>query len=105
MKQIVLMVAVTLMTTTVVAQNVTNVRGHVTDAHHANVARAEVDLLPRSGPAMRTLTDENGAYAFDHIATGDYVIEVRAKGFVTFSSSILRSEERRVGKECRDWWA
>src|SRR5882724_951499 len=86
MKQILLIIVAVLMSSTVSAQTVTSLRGHVTDAHNANVARASVALIERSGTRTLTVTDDSGAYAFSNIAPGDYVVEVRARGFVTFTS-------------------
>src|SRR2546421_978775 len=86
MKQILLIIVAVFMTSTVGAQTVTSLRGHVTDAHNANVARASVALIERSGARTLTVTDDNGAYTFSNIAPGDYVVEVRARGFATFTS-------------------
>src|SRR5258706_15319213 len=87
MKQILLITVAVFMTSTVGAQTVTSLRGHVTDAHNANVARASVALIERSGTRTLTVTDDNGACTFNNIAPGDYVVEVRASGFVTFTSN------------------
>src|SRR3989442_7441047 len=89
MKQIILIVAAMLMTSTVGAQTATGLRGHVTDAHKANVAGANVALIERSGLRTQTVTDDNGVYTFNNIAPGDYVLEVRASGFVTFTSNVF----------------
>jgi len=87
MKQILLIIVAVVMTSTVCAQTATSLRIHVTDAHNANVSRANVALIERSGARTLTVTDDNGAYTFSNIAPGDYVIEVRARGFVTFTSN------------------
>src|SRR5688572_33271068 len=64
--------------------------------------------------------DENGRYVFENVPPGDYHIGVRAEGYSTRRTEVtvgstpatlniavdFRSEERRVGKECRSrWWA
>jgi iron complex outermembrane receptor protein len=86
MKQILLIIVALLLTSTVGAQTGTSLRVHVTDTHNANVARANVALIERSGARTLTVTDDNGAYTFSNTAPGDYVVEVRARGFVTFTS-------------------
>src|SRR5436305_248816 len=90
MKKILLIVAIALTTSTGNAQSGTSVRGHVTDAHNANVAGAEVVLIPRSGTRMKLMTDGNGAYVFNNLSAGDYMIEARAKGFATFTSTVFK---------------
>src|SRR5947207_6433648 len=89
MKQLLFIIAVVLMTSTVGAQTAANLRGHVTDARNANVARASVALIERSGGRTLTVSDDNGVYAFNNIVPGDYVVEVRASGFVTFTSNVF----------------
>lgn len=87
MKQILLIIVAVLLTSTAGAQTATSLRGHVTDAHNANVARANVALIERSGARTLTVTDDSGVYTFSNIAPGDYVVEVRARGFVAFTSN------------------
>src|SRR2546423_7747998 len=86
-----LLIAITLfmLATVASAQNGTNIRGHVADARNANVAGAKVALIARSGARTLTVTDAGGAYSFDNIASGDYVLEVRSTGFVTFTSNAI----------------
>src|SRR5256885_316984 len=99
MKQILLIIVAVLMTSTVGAQTATSLHGHVTDAHNANVARASVALIERSGARTLTATDDNGSYAFSNIAPGDYVVEVSGRGFVTSTSNafhIARGQTQAV---------
>src|SRR5438477_1219999 len=99
MKQILLIIVAVLMTSTVGAQTVTSLRGHVADAHNANVARAHVALIERSGARTLTVTDDNGAYTFSNIAPGEYVVEVSGRGFVTSTSNafhIARGQTQSV---------
>src|SRR5205085_8861062 len=44
-------------------------------------------MIERSGGRTLAVTGDNGGFAFDDIAPGDYVLEVRASGFVTFTSN------------------
>src|SRR5690606_39557014 len=57
--------------------------------------------LKQGGTVTTTFTDENGAYSFDGLDLGTYTIcEVQQpKWAQTYPAK--RSEERRVGKECR----
>jgi vitamin B12 transporter len=71
------------------AQTPSSVNGRVTDAQTANVAGAEVQLRSRSGVQMFAVTDDKGSYSFKNVPAGDYVIEVRVKGFAAFSSEKL----------------
>ncbi len=87
MKQTLLIIAAVVVTSTAGAQTATGLRGHVTDVRNADVAHASVALIERSGSRTVTTTDDNGSYAFTSIAPGDYVVEVRARGFVTFTST------------------
>jgi vitamin B12 transporter len=74
------------------AQSGTELRGRVTDERNANIEGADVRLRSRSGGELRTTTDDNGAYGFKKVPAGEYVLEVKAKGFATFSSKGLRLE-------------
>lgn len=89
MKQILFVAIVGLMiTTNVIGQGKASIRGRITDDGGANVVGAAVQLLSRAGAQLSATTDENGAYEFDNLAPGDYVLEVKAKGFATFGSSL-----------------
>lgn len=69
--------------------NPASISGRATDQNGAAVSRAEVQLRSRSGAQSLAVTDDNGAYSFRNAAPGDYIIEVRAKGFANFTSSEL----------------
>jgi iron complex outermembrane receptor protein len=73
----------------VTGQTGTNISGRVTDEHRASVAEAEVSLQSRSGAQLVAVTDNNGGYTFKGLGAGDYVIEVKARGFSEFSSKPL----------------
>lgn len=56
--------------------------GHVTDPQGHAVAEASVRLLRRSATeALQTQTDTNGAYLFERITPGDFVLEVEKAEF------------------------
>jgi vitamin B12 transporter len=89
MKRILLVLAFLLMAVTVRAQSATDIHGRVTDERNASVAEAEVSLQSRSGAQLVAVTDNNGAYTFKGLGAGDYVVEVKAKGFAVFTSKPL----------------
>src|SRR5438876_2253118 len=72
------------------SQNIASVHGRIADERGAGVAGAEVSLRSRVGAHLLLVTDDNGDYSFKFVAPGDYVMEVKAKGFATFTSKELR---------------
>src|SRR5207253_6054863 len=96
-----------------------SVGGTVTDPSGAVVVDAQVTLTDASTNAERTATsNEAGRYLFPNVPPGTYSMTTTKEGFrVAKVSSLtvnvgttltvdvaMRSEERRVGKECRSWW-
>src|SRR2546430_2145262 len=92
MKQVLVIIATVLMSSTAFAQNGADLHGRVTDQRNANVVGAEVRLRSRTGGQMSANTDDSGAYAFKNVAPGEYVLEIKMKGFATFTSKSLRVE-------------
>src|SRR6266852_1540700 len=91
MKRTLLLVIVILMiSTSTLAQSVASVRGRIADERGAGVAGAEVWLRSRAGAYLLLVTDDNGDYSFKYVVPGDYVMEVKARGFATFTSKELR---------------
>src|SRR5258706_14844007 len=68
------------------AQSASTISGRITDQHGANVAGAELQLRSRTGVRLFAVTNEDGAYSFRAVPTGDYALEVSAKGFATHTS-------------------
>jgi iron complex outermembrane receptor protein len=65
------------------------ISGRVTDPHGAALAGATVKLYERgAAPQLRlsTATDAQGAYRFELLAPGEYLIEVEAQGFAPASA-------------------
>jgi iron complex outermembrane receptor protein len=83
------LLAIAIFATPVFSQSQTAISGHVSDPRRANVAGAEVQLTSRGGIRLTTTTDDNGAYGFANLAPGDYVLEVKRKGFANFTSNQL----------------
>jgi vitamin B12 transporter len=89
MKKFLLIVITLGIAVSVRAQTATDIHGRVVDERNASVAGAEVSLSARSGAQLVALTDSNGTYIFKGINAGDYVIEVKARGFAGFTSKPL----------------
>src|SRR5687767_194632 len=88
MKRSLLIITMLVFPTATYAQSGTELRGRVTDERNANIAGAEVRLRLRVGGELLTTTDGNGTYAFTNLAAGDYVLEVREKGFAASASRV-----------------
>ena len=76
-------------TVAVRAQSGTDIHGRVTDERNASVVEAEVSLQSRSGAQLVAVTDNSGGYIFKGMGAGDYVVEVKARGFAMFTSKPL----------------
>jgi iron complex outermembrane receptor protein len=80
----------------VFAQGGATVKGRVTDERGASVPGAEVHLRSRAGIHLFGRTNEEGVYAFNGLAPGDYILEVVARGFAVVTSEELRVERGQV---------
>ena len=76
----------------VFAQGGATVTGRVTDERGANIVSAEVVLRSRTGTRLFARTDENGVYAFRGLGAGDFIIEVKARGFAATTSDEIALE-------------
>lgn len=64
------------------AQSSTQLNGRLTDANKAAIAGATVTLIARDNRFRTTaVTGSDGAYRFERIAAGDYLLEARAASF------------------------
>ena len=70
-------------------QTSSSITGRVTDQNGSAVRAAQVRLRSRSGVELFVGTDESGAYKFRDIPAGDYILEVKGKGFANFTSKEL----------------
>ena len=86
------MIAMAMGTMTAFAQGGTELRGRVTDERDASIAGAEVRLLSRIGGRVADDHRRYGVYAFKNVAAGEYILEVKTKGFAAFTSKGLRIE-------------
>jgi len=71
---------------TAFAQGGGSISGRVTDAHEAAIKGAEVNLRSRTSTRSIATSDETGSYSFKGVAGGEYLFEVKAEGFATFTS-------------------
>ena len=73
-----------------------SIAGHVKDPHGANLPGATVTLHGRERTfSLVTTTDANGAYSFQKLAPGEYLIEAQANGFESAQGktvTVARSE-------------
>jgi vitamin B12 transporter len=74
----------------VFAQNGDSITGIVSDEQGAAIKGADVYLRSRSGQQLRAATNEAGLYSFRGVLAGDYILEVKAKGFSDFASDEIR---------------
>src|SRR5260370_26327411 len=82
------------------SQNMASVRVRVADERGAGIAGAEVWLRSRAGAHLLLVTDDKGDYSFRYVVPGDYVMEVKAKGFATFTSKELRLARGKAISNC-----
>lgn len=62
-----------------------SVTGQVQDQQGARVANAAVTLVSETGDAQwNTNTNQSGAYNFQNVAPGDYLLESHASGFASY---------------------
>ncbi|MDQ1610650.1 MAG: vitamin transporter [Pyrinomonadaceae bacterium] len=83
---------------TVATTTTATINGRVTDTQGAGVAGAVVTLYARA-PQLRRLTavaDAGGAYRFESLAAGEYLIEADARGFAPTVAQKVRVERGRA---------
>jgi iron complex outermembrane receptor protein len=77
-----------LLTQSALAQSSTTaIAGHVKDPQAANLPGATVTLYGRERTfSLTTTTDSSGAYRFEKLAPGEYLVEAEAEGFASASA-------------------
>lgn len=80
----------------VFAQNAALLQGTVSDELGAKIPGAEVRLLSRAGSQISITSDQDGKFVFDNLVPGDYLIEVKARGFAESTSTAIRLEEGKT---------
>ena len=64
-----------------------NVQGQVTDSSGAAIPALTVVAVDAAGASHETQTNEEGRYAFRHLAPGTYTIRIQLKGFANFEKT------------------
>src|SRR5436190_21292571 len=85
--------------TTLLAQtgSASSVTGHVKDPQGASLPGATVTLHPRDRTSsLTTNTDGSGAYHFDNLAAGEYLIEATAQGFASAGAQQVTAERGKA---------
>jgi vitamin B12 transporter len=78
-----------------------SITGRVTDQNGAGIPGAEVQLRSRSGAQSIAVTDHHGTYSFQNVAAGDYVVEVKAKGFANVTSKLNGSRGQSLTNDVK----
>ena len=81
-------VLVSILAGTIEAQTKPSISGHIKDERGANVSGASVSARTRGGLERVTVTDAAGQFAFPELASGSYLIEAKAQGFVSSTKEI-----------------
>lgn len=75
----------TILALNVNAQSSGSISGSVTDSNKAKVVHAQVVLLSETGLQLTTLTNDLASFAFKNLMPGNYLLEVKATGFASYS--------------------
>ena len=74
-------------------QTSASIQGTIADEQGGKIAGADVRLRSRVGAQVLTASDKSGAFEFAGLQPGEYLIEIRAKGFSDFTSPEIRLEK------------
>jgi len=80
------------------AQTITSITGQVTDERGGKISGADVRLRSRAGAQLSTVSDKTGGFEFAALQPGEYLIEIKAKGFSDFASPEIRLEKGEAKK-------
>jgi len=74
-----------------------SITGHVKDPQGANLPGATVRVYRRDRTfGLTTTTDSNGAYSFERLAAGEYLLEAEARGFAPAKTEQVTVERDKV---------
>jgi vitamin B12 transporter len=93
------LILVATLSTVSFAQTITSITGQVTDERGARISNAEVRLRSLNGAQLSTSTDNNGRFEFTDLPSGQYLVEVKAKGFSAFASDeivVERAQQKHL---------
>lgn len=80
-------------------QNVGSVSGSILDENGAKISGAGVRISSRAGIQFNAASDDDGTFAVHNMPAGQYLLEVKANGFATYTSSeifLQRGQAKRV---------
>ncbi|MGI9068484.1 MAG: TonB-dependent receptor [Pyrinomonadaceae bacterium] len=80
------------------AQSSASIQGTIADEQGGKIAGADVRLRSRAGAQLFTVSDKTGAFEFALAQPGEYLIEIKAKGFSDFASAGIRLEKSEAKK-------
>jgi vitamin B12 transporter len=101
MKKYLLLLSLLVISTAAAGQSRSEIHGRVTDQRNANVAGAQATLRSRTGTQLSGTSDENGAFAFKNLEPGEYVIEVKANGFASFTAIVSLARGQSITQDIR----
>jgi uncharacterized surface anchored protein len=101
MKKYLLLLSLLVISTAAAGQSRSEIHGRVTDQRNANVAGAQATLRSRTGTQLSGTSDENGAFAFKNLEPGEYVIEVKANGFASFTATVSLARGQSITQDIR----
>lgn len=90
------LVFVLTLSVTAFGQNGATITGRVVDERGGKIVGAEVRLRSRGGLRLFARTNEEGVYAFNGLGPGDYLLEVKGRGFAASTSEEFRVERGTV---------
>lgn len=81
-KRLAVLVCLLMLTSAMLGQSAVSINGTIKDPAGAVVTRATVSLIARDNSSrMQTISDGAGAYRFEHIVPGTYLLTASAPGF------------------------
>jgi Carboxypeptidase regulatory-like domain len=91
------LIAIVLGGCTVVGQQVTaSLRGQVSDEHGDRIVNAKLTAMSASGVHRTTATNEGGAFSFDGLMPGKYIVQASAPGFETYETTAIVVATKRT---------
>ncbi|HKG46734.1 MAG TPA: carboxypeptidase regulatory-like domain-containing protein [Pyrinomonadaceae bacterium] len=80
-----------------VGQQVTaSLRGDVSDEHGGRIVNAKLTAMSAGGVHRTTATNDGGAFSFDGLMPGKYIVHVSAPGFETYESTAIMVAGQRT---------
>src|ERR1051326_1351266 len=82
---------------TVLGQQVTaSLRGYVSDEHGARIVDAKLTAMSAGGISRTTATNDGGAFSFDDLMPGKYIVQASAPGFEMYETTAVIVATKRT---------